>query len=78
MNLASGLMALYGTQPAVTKVEITSKKIGSDETRTHRVGTTCKVQRSQACLGEFQIWFPGHHYITVNAVALFDYVSYST
>lgn len=70
-------MSLNGKRPAVTKVPITSKKIGRDLTLSHAVGTKCLVQRSPACLGEFLIWFPGVHFFKVDAKELLTFIKYT-
>lgn len=65
------------SRPAVTKKEVVSKKVGKDQFRTHRIGTACRTERSGEHPGQFLIWFPGYHYVKVDAVELLDYIQHT-
>jgi hypothetical protein len=65
------------SRPAITRIELKSKRIGADEFRQHGIGTACRVERNGACEGEFLIWFPGRYYVKIDAVQLHDTIQYT-
>lgn len=59
---------------AKLKVELTSKRVGFEHYRKHRIGTRCQYERSSMCLGEFLIYFGSNRYAKIDAKDLFDTV----
>lgn len=53
-----------------TLVELPTKRVGVDRIVVQPIGARCRVQRNQACLGEFIIWFSGKYYAKINAIEL--------
>lgn len=63
--------------PATAKIVLTSKRIGKAQTRTHRVGSKCTIERSGEHAGQFIIWFPEYFYLKCDARELHDLVKTS-